>query len=160
VPVLGSSLRLGTNPRGGEVSVSVSDILRQARTGQAPANGGGLVVLASCVTDVAEADYDEALTLATAFLAAGSAGVVAARWSVPDAETALFMAAFHRFLNEGGGDPAHALREAQLWMLNPAREVPESWPKVLRDEASLDGQPNGPNLTSTEAWAGFTYQGH
>jgi hypothetical protein len=160
VPVLGSSLRLGTNPRGGEVSVSVSDILRQARTGQAPANGGGLVVLASCVTDVAEADYDEALTLATAFLAAGSAGVVAARWSVPDAETALFMAAFHRFLNEGGGDPAHALREAQLWMLNPDREVPESWPKVLRDEASLDGQPNGPNLTSTEAWAGFTYQGH
>jgi hypothetical protein len=159
VPVLGSSLRLGTNPRGGEVSMSVSDILRQARTGQAQAHGGGLVVLASCVTDVTEADYDEALTLATAFLAAGSAGVVAARWSVPDAETALFMAAFHRFLNEEDGDPAHALREAQLWMLNPDREVPHSWPAELRDEASLDGQPNGPSLTSTEAWAGFTYQG-
>ena len=159
VPVLGSSLRLGADMRGGEVSVSVADILRQARTGQAQANGGGIVVLASCLTDVTEADYDEAVTLATAFLAAGSAGVVAARWSVPDAATALIMAAFHRFLNEGDGDPARALREAQLWMLDPKREVPESWPAELQDEASLDGQPDGPNLTSTEAWAGFTYQG-
>lgn len=158
-PVLGSSLRLGADPRGGEISVSVRDILRQARTGQARAHGGGLVVLASCVTDVTEADHDEALTLATAFLAAGSAGVVASRWSVPDAGTALFMAAFHRFLNEAGRDPAHALREAQLWMLNPDREVPGSWPAQLRDEAGLDGQPDGPNLTSAESWAGFTYQG-
>lgn len=159
VPVLGSSLLLGADPQTGEVSVSVSDILRQARTGQAQADDGGLVVLASCLTDVTEADYDEALTLACAFLAAGSAGVVAAKWSVSDAETALFMAAFHRFLNGGHGDPARALREAQLWMLNPDREVPGSWLKELREEASLDGQPGGPNLTSAEAWAGFTYQG-
>ena len=159
VPVLGSSLLLGADPQTGEVSVSVSDILRQARTGQAQANDGGLVVLASCLTDVTEADYDEALTLACAFLAAGSAGVVAAKWTVSDAETALFMAAFHRFLNGGHGDPARALREAQLWMLDPDREVPGSWLKALREEASLDGQPGGPNLTSAEAWAGFTYQG-
>jgi hypothetical protein len=159
VPVLGSNLRLGSDPRGGEVSVSVSDILRQARSGHAQASGGGLVVLASCLTDVTEADYDEALSLATAFLAAGSAGVVAARWSVPDADTALFMAAFHRYLNDGYPDPARALREAQLWMLDPDREVPASWPKEFRDEAGQDGQPDGPSLTSTEAWAGFTYQG-
>jgi len=101
----------------------------------------------------------EALTLACAFLAAGCAGVVAAKWSVSDAATALFMAAFHRFLNGGHGDPARALREAQLWMLNPDREVPGSWPKALRDEASQDGKPAGPNLTSAGAWAGFTYQG-
>lgn len=159
LPALASSLRLGTNPRGGEESVSVRDILRQSRTGQAHGLDGGLVVLASCLTDVTEYDYDEALTLAAAFLATGSTGVVAARWSVPSAETALFMAAFHRFLNERDGDPAYALREAELWMLNPDREVPDSWPNELRDEASLDGQPGGPNLTSTEAWAGFTYQG-
>ncbi|HMD94662.1 MAG TPA: CHAT domain-containing protein, partial [Trebonia sp.] len=158
-PTLASSLRLGTSPGGGEESVSVRDILRQSRTGQAHELDGGLVVLASCLSDVTEGDYDEALTLAAAFLAAGSTGVVAARWSVPSAETALFMAAFHRFLNDGHGDPAHALREAQLWMLNPGREVPGSWPDYLRGEASLDGQPDGPNLTSTEAWAGFTYQG-
>lgn len=159
VPVLGSNLLLGGDLAGGEVSVSVSDILRQARTRQAEANGGGLVVLASCLSDVAETDYDEALSLAAAFLTAGSAGVVAARWRVSDAGTALFMSAFHRFLNQGYPDPARALREAQLWMLNPDREVPESWPKLLRGEAGLDGKPDAPNLTVTEAWAGFTYQG-
>ena len=159
LPVLGSSLLLGVDARGAEVSLSVADILRQARTGPGQANGGGLIVLASCLTDVTEADYDEALSLATAFLAAGSAGVVAARWTVRDAATALFMAAFHRFLNEGYADPARALREAQRWMLDPYREVPESWPQELRDEAGLDGQPAGPDLTSTGAWAGFTYQG-
>lgn len=158
VPALGSSLKLGTGEAGGEVIVSVRDILRQARAGAAPADGG-LVVLASCLTDVTEADYDEALTLATAFLAAGSTGVVAARWAVSDAETALFMTAFHQFLNGRPADPAHALREAQLWMLDPGREVPASWPRVLRDEASLTGLPDGPSLAGIEAWAGFTYQG-
>jgi CHAT domain-containing protein len=69
------------------------------------------------------------------------------------------MAAFHRFLNEGDGDPARALREAQLWMLDPDREVPASWRAELRDEAGLDGRPGGPDLTSIETWAGFTYQG-
>ena len=124
-----------------------------------PANGGGLIVLASCLTDVTEADYDEALSLAAAFLAAGGVGVVAARWSVPDAETALFMAAFHRFLNGKYEDPARALRAAQLWMLDPDREVPASWPQELRDEVGQDGRPDGPSLLGTEAWAGFTYQG-
>lgn len=173
VPVLGSSLRLGASEAGKDMSVSVLDIIRQARTlsGQAaagpagpaapgvPAARGGLVVLASCVSDVTVADYDEALTLAAVFLAAGSAGVVAARWSVPEPETALFMAAFHRFLNGGYPDPADALRQAQLWMLDPARQVPADWPKALRDQAGLAGHPDGPALTGTEAWAGFTYQG-
>jgi CHAT domain-containing protein len=161
LPVFKSSLRLGSAPGSGEISVSVSDILRRARTGQQPtgqSRPGGLAVLASCLTDVTEADYDEALTLATAFIAAGSAGVVAARWSVPEAATALCMAAFHQFLNETGDDPAGALRRAQLWMLDPDRKVPESWPDILRQEAALDG-PDGPNLTSTETWAGFAYQG-
>jgi hypothetical protein len=156
VPVLGSSLRLGAGADGEELTVSVSDILRQARTGQAGGtDDGGLVVLASCLTDVTEADYDEVLTLATAFLAAGSAGVIAARWSVADTTTALFMAAFHRFLNGGYPDPARALREAQLWMLDPDREVPGGWPPDLRNVVGLGGT----DLTSTEAWAGFTYQG-
>jgi hypothetical protein len=131
VPVLGSSLRLGRGPDGGELTVSVRDMLRRARAAvgrggdiRAEANrtdgrtseshpgsrvsgssvsgspvgdsrerssrerdsrgddshggadgDGGLVVLASCLTDVTETDYDEALTLASAFLAAGAAGV-------------------------------------------------------------------------------------
>ena len=114
---------------------------------------GGLVVLASCLTDVAEADYDEALTLATAFLSAGASGVVAARWSVPDNDTALFMAAFHRFLNGTEPSPARALRSAQLWMLDPGRTAPGALPAVLGDEVSR------PDLADPVAWAGFGYQG-
>ena len=61
--------------------------------------------------------------------------------------------------NGGHADPAHALRQAQLWMLDPDREVPDSWPRMLRQEADIDGEPYGPDLTSIEAWAGFAYQG-
>ena len=115
-------------------------------------------MLASCLSDVTDADYDEALTLATAFLSAGAGGVVAARWRVDISTTALLMAAFHRYLN-AGADPARALRDAQLWMLDPGRDVPGHWPRELRDQAELAGDPDGPDLVSPAAWAGFAYQG-
>jgi hypothetical protein len=155
VPVLDSSLNLGV---GGQVAVR--DILRQARA--RPTNhesACGLVVLASCLTDVTEADYDEALTLATAFLTAGAAGVLAARWKVANSETALFMAMFHHHLNVSRHAPAEALHKAQLWMLDPGRAVPDGLPRVLRDEARMAGKPGGPDLASPAAWAGFAYQG-
>jgi hypothetical protein len=164
VPVLGSSITLGRSDKGERETVEVRDILRQARAwqGREPAmnDAGGLVVLASCLTDVTERDFDEALTLAAAFLAAGAASVVGARWTVADAVTALFMNVFHQCLNDSScPQPAHALRAAQLWMLNPDREVPDSWPRVLREEAALAGGPGGPELASPGAWAAFTYQG-
>jgi len=151
IPVMTSGLSLG---QGG--AIAVRDILRQGRkrqAGQQSADSGGLVVLASCLSDVTEADFDEALTLATAFISAGATGVVAARWTVADAYTALFMTIFHRYLNGAYPDPARALRAAQLWMLNPGRIVPDGLPTVLRDEArgSVPAEP--------EAWAGFAYQG-
>ena len=163
VPVLGSSLSLGKDDAGHEARVEIRDILHQARsgrmTGPDTARAGGLVVLASCLTDVTEQDFDEALTLAAAFLAAGSAGVVAARWAVADAVTALFMNVFHQMLNGRHPDPAGALRAAQLWLLDPDREVPGGWPKALREEAALADSPGGPDLAGPEAWAGFAYQG-
>jgi hypothetical protein len=158
VPVLGASLRLGPGPEDSECSVSVRDILRQARTvpPSAADAGGGIVVLAACLTDVTESDYDESLSLATAFLAAGSYGVVAARWAVPDAATMVFMAAFHQFLNRGNADPARALRDTQLWMLNPDREIPATWPDPLQERAArMAAFAPGSSL----AWAAFTYQG-
>jgi len=151
VPVMASRLELG---QGG--AVAVRDILRQGRIWRAsrpPADSGGLVVLASCLSDVTEADFDEALTLATAFVSAGATGVVAARWRVPDASTALFMTIFHHYLNSAHPDPARALRAAQLWMLNPSRIVPDGVPAVLRDEA------RGAAPAEPEAWAAFAYQG-
>jgi hypothetical protein len=162
VPVLEASLRLGAGPEGGELAVSVRDILRQARTVRPSAAdaSGGLVVLAACLTDVTESDYDEALTLATAFLAAGSSGVVAARWAVRDSATMVFMAVFHQFLNARNADAAHALRAAQLWMLDPRREIPAAWPEALKQRAVLLGKlPAGSSLAGVEAWAAFTYQG-
>jgi hypothetical protein len=169
VPVLHSRIRLGEDyPDAGsdgqltENLLRVGDILRQARVWrsgqQAAASACGLVVLASCLSDVTDADYDEALTLATAFLSAGAGGVVAARWRVTASTTALLMAAFHRYLN-AGADPARALRDAQLWMLDPGRDVPGHWPRELRAEAELAGDPDGPDLVSPAAWAGFAYLG-
>jgi CHAT domain-containing protein len=156
-PVLDSQLDLGA---GG--ALLVKDILSQAREWR---NGRhdetascGLVILASCLSDVANADYDEALTLATAFMSAGAGGVVAARWRVADSATALLMSAFHRYLN-AGIDPAPALRRAQLWMIDPDRAVPPGLPAVLRDEAELSGEPGFLDLTTPAAWAGFAYQG-
>ena len=115
VPVLHSRIRLGDDyldtgqKRLRENLLRVGDILRQARawrSGQrAVASSCGLVVLASCLSDVTDADYDEALTLATAFLSAGAGGVVAARWRVDISTTALLMAAFHRYLNAGAERP-------------------------------------------------------
>jgi CHAT domain-containing protein len=108
---------------------------------------------------VAEADYDEALTLAAAFLSAGATGVVAARWRVEERVTALFMAMFHRYLNVDRLSPALALRAAQSWMLNPRREIPRGLTAELRDEAEMADGPGGPQLLSPAAWAGFSYQG-
>jgi hypothetical protein len=167
VPVLHSSIRLGDDggalPDGtrGQNVLRVADILRQARawrSDQRAASSCGLVVLASCLTDVADEDNDEALTLATAFLSAGAGGVVAARWRVGESATALLMAAFHRYLT-AGASPARALRQAQLWMLDPGRDVPGHWPRQLRDEAELAAEPDGADLASPAAWAGFAYQG-
>jgi CHAT domain-containing protein len=146
-PVLDSRLDLGDGNR-----LAVKDLLAQARRRPDQA-AGGLVVLASCLTDVAEADYDEALTLATAFLSAGAAGVVAARWKVPDPDTALFMAAFHHHLNGRDREPARALRSAQAWMLDPGRQPLGPLPTVLGDEVPRA------DLADPAAWAGFGYQG-
>jgi hypothetical protein len=151
VPVLTSHLKLGRESDA-EISVAVKDILERARNRSGEV-AGGLVVLASCLTDVAEADYDEALTVATAFLSAGASGVVAARWRVEDGHTALFMTVFHCYLNEIGQHPAQALRLAQLWMLDPGRTVPETWPKSLRNVAARG------DLADPAVWAGFAYQG-
>lgn len=158
VPVLGSSLDLGA---GGKLAVR--DILRQARAGdrgnRSAGENGALVVLASCLSDVTEADYDEALTLGTAFLSAGAGGVVAAKWAVRESTTAIFMAMFHHYLNGSCPSPARALRQAQVWMLGPVRDIPDSMPRELRQEAALPAAKGGPDLAGPEAWAGFSYQG-
>lgn len=135
----------------GEV-LPVRDVLRQARNRPVDAEGG-LVVLASCASDLTDSAHDEALTLATAFLAAGATGVVGARWPIVDVTTTLFVIMFHHYLTRGYDDPARALRATQLWMLDPKRRVPPDVPRALARCARsfpLDDAGN---------WAAFTYQG-
>jgi hypothetical protein len=131
----------------------VRDVLRHARDRPADAPGG-LVVLATCVSDLTDNAHDEALTLAAAFLAGGGVGVVGARWPVDDLPTALFMIMFHHYLNFGYPSPATALRATQAWMLKPDRTLP----------AGIDPRLAGPmrraDLAAVENWAAFTYQGH
>ena len=134
--------------------LTVSAILRQA-AGRDPAAAGGLVCLAACRTDLAAADYDEALTLATAFLAGGAVGVVGARWEIPDLPSSALMFMFHYFLVKRGLPQSEALRQAQLWMLDPQRAVPLD-ADMPEEMAALAGFSAFAELT---AWAGITHQG-
>jgi hypothetical protein len=146
-PAVDSHLVLGD----GEV-LPVRDVLRQARHRPADAEGG-LVVLASCASDLTDSAQDEALTLATAFLAAGATGVVGARWPIVDVTTTLFVIMFHHYLTRGYEDPAVALRATQLWMLDPNRRLPPDVPAALARAGRLA------RLDDAGNWAAFTYQG-
>jgi CHAT domain-containing protein len=136
----------------GEESLSMRDVLRQAR--DRPRDPpGGLVVLAACGSDLTSRHHDESLTLATSFLAAGAVGAVGTRWPVDDEATWIFMTMFHHYLNSGYDDPATALRAVQMWMLDPERPLPEH---LSATAADLIGTTD---LTRASAWAAFTYQG-
>ncbi|WP_344337384.1 CHAT domain-containing protein, partial [Kitasatospora putterlickiae] len=137
--------RLGRQGR-----LPVGDVLRQAQ-GRPPGSPGGLVVLDACVSDHTGGDVDEALTLSTAFLAAGATGVVGSRWEVVDEMVCVLMYVFHGRL-AAGDPPAEALRRTQLWALDPDRRLRAGAPVELvsiarRDAAALD------------VWAAFVYQG-
>lgn len=143
---LASRLRLDGNE-----FLSMTDLLRQARSRPADIPGG-LIVLAACGTDLTRRDHDEALTLATAFLALGAVGAVGTRWPVKDVPTAVFMTNFHHQLI-CGEDPAAALRTTQLWMLDQRRVPPDSMePALAREMRTID-----PDAVDT--WAAYTYQG-
>jgi hypothetical protein len=148
-----SALRLanppGAPPEAGDLTVAR---LLDSPT-RLPGDTGPLVVLSACETDLSTRDHDEALTLATALLSRGAADVVGSRWAVTDAATALMMALFHHFLTNQGQAPADALRQTQLWMLNPHRTPPPGLPEPLRREAART------DLDRVHLWAGFTHQG-
>ena len=113
----------------------------------------GLVLLAACRSHVSGRGYNEAYSLATAFLVAGARSVVGSLWPVPDDATSVLMFLTHHFLRTEGMPPAQALRRAQLWMLDPDREPPAELPQVL---AARVGHIDPDDLS---AWAGFTHLG-
>ncbi|MFE5709413.1 CHAT domain-containing protein [Streptomyces sp. NPDC056501] len=152
VSPLDACLALAGPHEGRAAPLSVRVILEQARGRPAEAPGG-LVVLDACVSDHLAGDFDESLTLSTAFLAAGATGVVGSRWEVEDGPTGLIMYVFHDRLRHGV-PLARALRETQLWLLDPDRRLPDGMPRAVADILH-DADPAAPEL-----WAAFVCQGH
>ena len=111
------------------------------------------VVLSACSTHVVGDRYDEAFSLATAFLAAGARTVIGSLWNIPDGPTSWLAFLFHRH-RSAGAPPADALRAAQLWMLDPDSDVPDALPALLHTANVGDIPLRHPLL-----WAGLTHLG-
>ena len=131
----------------------LADVLDQARD-RARYAPGGLVITSACVTDVTDAEnasYDESLTMATAFLAAGATAVIGTRWPVDDDTTAALAIRLHHHLADGR-DPAEALRRAQLELLRPDAELrAHLGPRF----AGIDDA----RLSHPASWAGHVHHG-
>jgi CHAT domain-containing protein len=131
-----------------------------------------LVVLSACqsgLTDIRDAP-EEALSLATGFLHAGAPGVVGSYWSIDDASPMFLMRQFYAGLARL--PPAHALREAQLWLRSAShvelaalfREIARVRPATphvrrLVAEAPFDAEaeadPDGRPFAHPVHWAAF-----
>lgn len=143
------------------------DAHRPRGGGSAGADAAGLVVMPACGSDLSDVDHDEALALSTALLAAGWAGVVAARWNALDLRTSIMIYMFHHFLgelanSEGAVLPADALRLAQLWMLDENRSVPDGMPLLLAQptrQAHPGGEHEDLELDDPYSWAVLSAQG-
>ncbi|OJY45947.1 CHAT domain-containing protein [Pseudonocardia sp. 73-21] len=89
------------------------------------------VQLAACSTIVSGADYDEAFSLATAFLAAGARTAYGSMWTVPDRYTSRLMFMVHHYRRVEGCTPAVALHRARRWSRDPHRVPPDGMPPAL-----------------------------
>jgi CHAT domain-containing protein len=77
--------------------------------------GARMATLSACETGVIGTHLpDEVVSLPSAFMKAGFAGVVASLWTVPDLSTSMLMESFYSFWKKEGLTPVQALREAQM----------------------------------------------
>jgi len=77
-------------------------------------DGARLATLSACETGVPGTKLpDEVVSLPSAFIRAGFAGVIGSLWTVPDQSTAKLMTCFYQLWREKGKSPAQALAEAQ-----------------------------------------------
>ncbi|WP_239310570.1 CHAT domain-containing protein [Frankia sp. Cj3] len=129
-------------------SLATTELLAHQPGGAPPVER---VFLCACSTNVTGTDYDEAFSLATAFLAAGARTVFGSMWDVPDELTSRIVFAVHHYLAEGCS-PAEALHWAQLWSLTPDRPPLPSMPdELLAAETGASDDPAG--------WAGLIHLG-
>lgn len=105
----------------------LSDLLR------VPPSPRRLAVLSACDSHrTGRLLPDEAVSLPTALMQAGVAGVVAAQWPANDQGTAFFVAKFYELWRRQQLPPADALCAAQRWLRRATRgELNELLPGVL-----------------------------
>jgi CHAT domain-containing protein len=128
----------------------LSSVLDQARD-RPPDAPGGLVITNACLTDTSQGHYDESLTMATAFLAAGATAVVGTRWPVDDDTAAAMSLRLHYHL-QFGYQPAEALRRAQLDLLRPTASLRAALGQHL-------GALSDARLSHLATWAGHVHHG-
>ena len=76
-----------------------------------------LAVLSACETGVPGARLiDEVISLPSALIQAGFAGVIASMWLIDDRATTLLLAQFYKRWFEMDTYPAEALRQSQIWL--------------------------------------------
>jgi CHAT domain-containing protein len=132
----------------GRARLTARDILGTRKDG-----GIGVVSLAACTTGVPSGTFDEAFSLATAFLVAGARTVFGSLWPVPSDATSLLMFMTHHYLRAEDRRAGDALNRAQRWMVDHDRVVPGDMPPMLVDSARRL------NREDTAAWAGFLHLG-
>ncbi|MEU8779173.1 CHAT domain-containing protein [Streptomyces sp. NPDC048606] len=127
-----------------------------------PSSGPGLCVsLASCVNHVVRRHHDESFTMAAAFLTGGASSVLGSLWPVRLHATALVDLLFHHRMREGDA-PIPALRAAQLWMADPARNVERAFPESVRrtvGELLRAVEETGHDPADPALWAGLVMVG-
>jgi CHAT domain-containing protein/tetratricopeptide (TPR) repeat protein len=136
----------------GRDMVSVSELLR------ARLSGTELCILSACETGLAGLELpDEAISIGSSLLYAGSGGVIASLWSVYEASTALLMRKFYQGWKREGLSASAALRASQLWLkaatrMEILRELADLGVRLRSGGAALDGS----NIIH---WAAFAFNG-
>ncbi|MCY3881319.1 MAG: CHAT domain-containing protein [Chloroflexi bacterium] len=127
-----------------------------------------LVVASACETGVLQGyfEVDESLGLASAFVAAGAAGVISTLWQVDDLATALIMSKFYEGILGADMEPAAALREAQLWMraadaatINAYASAREPLGVMRNRSRSVVASGDSAPFSAPSFWAAFVFAG-
>ena len=116
-----------------------------------------IAILATCSTSATGHSYDEAFSLATAFLTAGAESVISTQWRPADQSSSVLMYMFHFYLQTM--PPADALRAAQLWMSRPDRELPHAMPAAVARHVG-SGPADLPDWAASSTPAGELSLGH
>ncbi|MDE2893750.1 MAG: CHAT domain-containing protein [Chloroflexota bacterium] len=126
-----------------------------------------LVFASACETGVPQGsdEIDESLSLASAFLAAGAAGVISSLWKIHDDSSAFFAYKFYEGTFKLNMQPAAGPRRAQLWLRDATQteiDTVASDQPALRALRDLRGAPSSTSpvpYSEPFHWAAFAFSG-